>query len=264
MRQQRILGIPASAARDAPAARVPTIGGIPPAQVPDTRIAAFFALVPAAGSGRRLVAGLPKQYRTLAGMPMLRHAVRALLADARIRDVAVLAAEGDVHAAGAVAGLGDRVCVLRCGGPTRAATVAAGAAACAAGSDSILLVHDAARPCLHWDDLARLLDAAAHSPDGALLAAPLAATVKRERSGASGATVDREGLWEAQTPQAAPADVLRTALAAAPEATDEAQALELAGLAPLLVRSEHPNPKVTTAADWAVAQLLLETHSSES
>ena len=221
-------------------------------------MAEFFAVVAAAGSGRRL-GGLAKQYRLLAGRTMLAHATGALLADPRIGRVSVLVAPGDEQAAAAVGEFpASRVEVVACGGSTRAATVAAGLRAGPAADSDIVVVHDAARPCLHPQDLARLLDAAIKSPDGALLAAPMAATVKREAAGASAGTVDRRGLWEAMTPQAAPVGLLRAALDREPAATDEAQALEIAGRAPRLVQAAHPNPKVTEESDLHLAEYLLQ------
>ncbi|MCY4325420.1 MAG: 2-C-methyl-D-erythritol 4-phosphate cytidylyltransferase [Betaproteobacteria bacterium] len=220
-------------------------------------MAEFFAVVAAAGVGRRL-GGLAKQHRLLAGRPMLAHSTAALLADPRIRQVLVVVAAGDDQAAAALADFpAERVAVAAVGGPSRAATVAAGLGKCPAADSDIIVVHDAARPCLHREDLARLLDAAAESADGALLAAPVAATIKRGKDGASTATVDRRDLWEAMTPQAAPAALLRSVLSADSPATDEAQALEMAGRTPRLVPAGHPNPKVTEAADLQLAEWLL-------
>ena len=224
-------------------------------------MADFFAVVAAAGSGSRL-GGVAKQYRLLAGRSMLAHSIAALLADPRIRRVSVLIASDDDQAAGIVGEFpSEQVVSLACGGPTRAATVAAGVRACPATDSDIIVVHDAARPCLHRQDLGRLLDAAAHSPDGALLAAPVAATIKREESGASAGTVERRGLWEAMTPQAAPAGLLRSVLEGEETVTDEAQALERAGRTPRLVQAAHPNPKVTGASDLQLAECLLQMRS---
>jgi 2-C-methyl-D-erythritol 4-phosphate cytidylyltransferase (EC 2.7.7.60) len=102
-----------------------------------------------------------------------------------------------------------------------------------------VLVHDAARPCLRREDLLLLLDSLADSPQGALLAVPLADTLKRAENAHSVGTVDREGLWRALTPQAFPLGALLAALEAACEQnlqiTDEASAMEWRGWRPRLI-----------------------------
>ena len=227
-------------------------------------MADFLAVVAAAGSGRRL-GGLAKQYRLLAGRTMLSHSLAALLSDSRIGKVFVLVASGDKNASAVIEEFpSGQVEILACGGPSRAATVAAGLQACPAADADLVVVHDAARPCLHRQDLGRLLDAAAQSPDGALLATPIAATVKREAAGASAGTVDRSSLWEAMTPQAAPAGLLRAALAEYGSVTDEAQALELSGHAPRLVQALHPNPKVSEQSDLELAESLLRLRAGSA
>lgn len=122
----------------------------------------LIAIVPAAGVGQRALrpgeTGLPKQYRLIAGQPMLRHAVQALLADARIAQVRVAVSADDEWAAQALAGLPRTVC-RPCGGPTRAQTVVAALADSAVADNDWVLVHDAARPGLPADALARLIDA---------------------------------------------------------------------------------------------------------
>jgi len=220
----------------------------------------LIAIVPAAGVGQR--AGrpdLPKQYRMLSGQPMLRRAVAALLADARIGQVRVAVSPGDERAGPALAGLPRTVC-RPCGGPTRAATVAAALADSGATDGDWILVHDAARPGLPPDALARLIDACLADPVGGLLALPVADTVKaggpRVRS-----TLDRDGLWLAQTPQMFRAGVLRAALAGARAAgvavTDEASAIEAAGHAPLLVPGALRNFKVTWPDDFELMEKWL-------
>ena len=125
-----------------------------------------------------------------------------------------------------------------------------------------VLVHDAARPCLSAADLERLLNAGTDSQGGALLAAPVADTIKRATDdGRSGGTVPREQLWRAQTPQMFRyrelREALRQARAAGREPTDEAQALEWLGVQPQLVAAQDSNIKITTAEDLAVAAAIL-------
>lgn len=236
----------------------------------------LIAIVPAAGVGQRAArAGepvVPKQYRLLAGQPMLRHAVHALVADPRIDRVLVAVSAGDPWAEAALAGLPRTEC-RPCGGATRAATVMAALAECGAADRDWVLVHDAARPGLPADALARLIDACLPDEVGGLLAQPVADTVKSsrgragtERGEASApsrvrATVQREGLWLAQTPQMFRAGTLRQALADAQanglNVTDEASAIEAAGRLPLLVTGSVRNFKVTWPDDFELMEKWL-------
>lgn len=223
----------------------------------------LIALVPAAGVGSRAslpgAAALPKQYRALAGVPMLRHAVSALLADARVEQVRVAVSAGDGWVDEALAGL-PRTVWRPCGGPTRADTVLAALQDAELADDAWVLVHDAARPGLPAEALGRLIDACQDDAVGGLLAMPVADTVK---SGADRvrATVDRAGLWLAQTPQMFRAGVLRQALLAAREqglaVTDEASAIEAQGLSPRLITGSVRNFKVTWPDDFALMEKWL-------
>ncbi|AOB32184.1 2-C-methyl-D-erythritol 4-phosphate cytidylyltransferase [Bordetella sp. H567] len=225
--------------------------------------ASLIALVPAAGIGARALTGdsggLPKQYQPLAGQPMLRHSVLALLSDTRIRQVRVAVSAGDAWVQAALAGL-PRTVWRPCGGPTRARTVANALADSGAADDDWILVHDAARPGLSADALARLIDACMDDPVGGLLALPVRDTVKAG-PGRVARTVDRQELWLAQTPQMFRAGLLRQALADAAgrgvEVTDEASAVEAAGHAPLLVPGVMRNFKVTWPEDFALMEKWL-------
>jgi len=217
------------------------------------------ALVPAAGIGARaLGAGevsLPKQYRVLAGQAMLRHSVQALLADARIQEVKVAVAPGDQYATTVLAGL-QRTHCSPCGGATRAQTVLNALHEAQLAPEDWILVHDAARPGLPPDALARLIDACLEDGVGGLLAMPAADTLKQAKPSSDyvARTVDREGFWLAQTPQMFRAGLLLEALTRAVTApqppTDEAQAMEALGYAPVLVRGSGKNTKITWPEDF--------------
>lgn len=209
---------------------------------------------------------------------MLRHAVRALLADARIDQVLVAVAAGDQAAEAAVAGL-PRTVVRPCGGATRADTVMAALREARLGPDDWALVHDAARPGLPAHALARLIDTCLDHGVGGLLALPVPDTVKRAvavdgegcaltgelRSKAGGfvvqATIDRDALWAAQTPQMFRAAKLLRALeqacGAGKPVTDEASAMELAGVRPQLVPGSVRNFKVTWPEDFELMEKWL-------
>lgn len=231
----------------------------------------LIAIVPAAGVGSRAAgpspdgsAPLPKQYRKIAGQPMLRHAVRALLAEERIDRVVVAVALGDREAESALDGLA-RVACLPCGGATRAQTVTNALARCEAQADDWILVHDAARPGLPAITLRALIDACLHDEVGGLLALPVADTIKAQGGDDPprvGRTVARDGLWQAQTPQMFRAGLLRKALAHAEirqlPVTDEASAVEALGLAPCLVPGTLSNFKVTWPEDFALMEKFLD------
>ena len=223
----------------------------------------IIAIVPAAGVGARASRpgqdAVPKQYRPLGGQPMLRLAVSALLADARIAQVRVAVTPGDGWVDDALTGL-PRTVWRACGGATRADTVAGALADSGAADDTWVLVHDAARPGLPAEALARLIDACLEDPVGGLLALPVADTVKGGHERVE-RTLDRSGLWLAQTPQMFRAGALRDALTAAAVAgmavTDEASAIEAAGYAPRLVPGSLRNFKVTWPDDFELMEKWL-------
>ena len=132
-----------------------------------------------------------------------------------------------------------------------------------AGADDWVLVHDAARPCLPDEMLAKLLDEVADDPVGGLLAVPVADTLKRAAADTTSGTrvettVPRAGLWQAQTPQMFRHGTLVEALrAAGSDMTDEASAIEQLGLQPRLVESDSRNLKVTYPQDLELASLIL-------
>lgn len=214
-----------------------------------------------------MAAGSPKQYLPVAGKPMLRHAIDAFLASPRIAHTYVVVSADDGMIAGVVPAHG--VTVLRCGGATRMETILNALVALQGvlQEHDQVLVHDAARPGLTPALIARLIDEVGNHPAGGLLALPVVDTVKRAATGIeqlSQATVPRDGLWLAQTPQMFSCALLRRALseAADPAAiTDDASAIEALGLSPRLVEGHPRNLKVTLPRDIAIAELYLN-HAS--
>ena len=234
-------------------------------------------LIPAGGVGARALSAqtvntaslsttptklLPKQYRFINGVPMLVHAVNALLVDARVQDVVVGVQTDDPFAHEYLSALA-RVQVWPSAGVTRALTVLQTLQQVGFSDLDWVLVHDAARPGLPNDRLTALIDACLQSDQGGLLAMPAADTVKLAReqrtvndAGASEveSTLDRARIWLAQTPQMFKVGELKTALSGALKAgvdvTDEASAMEWAGHAPLLVPGSVRNFKVTWPEDF--------------
>ena len=223
-----------------------------------------YALVPCAGIGARSGAASPKQYMPIAGRAMVAHTLAALGAVARISaTLVVLAPTDDVFESHVPAFAGEGRWTARCGGPTRARSVANGLAqllARGARPDDWVLVHDAARCLVRPEVIDRLIDACLGDAVGGLLALPLADTLKEGRDGRVRVTIPRADKWAAQTPQMFRLQLLQQALArAGDDVTDEAGAIERLGHAPLLVPGSLENFKVTVADDFDLARRLLET-----
>ncbi|ABI59769.1 2-C-methyl-D-erythritol 4-phosphate cytidylyltransferase [Nitrosomonas eutropha] len=224
----------------------------------------FIALITAAGSGSRMGEDIPKQYRPLAGKPMIYHALRTLCGIARISTVCIVLAPEDTewirHNWREFAG---KIQIFNCGGATRAESVTNGLKALRAANhvqdQDWILVHDAARPGLSTTLVERLLDQLADDEVGGLLAVPLADTLKRaDDAGRVICTEPRERLWQAQTPQMFRMKLLLEALEKAPAGiTDDASAVEALGLSPKLVVGNAYNFKVTYPQDLKLAELIL-------
>ena len=225
----------------------------------------FFALVPAAGSGARMGAALPKQYLALAGRPLLYHTLKQLCACAEIERVFVVLAAGDrFFAQQDWQPFADRIEPLYCGGAARAVSVFNGLLAVRdlLAADDWMLVHDAVRPCLPADALQRLIDTLRNDAVGGLLALPVVDTLKRaDAAGLVMQTESRESLWQAQTPQMFRYRALLEALRAFDPAlaTDEASAIEHLGQRPRLVNGDTRNLKVTYPHDLELAALILNS-----
>ena len=209
------------------------------------------ALLMAAGQGARFGTGTPKQYLPLLGRPVLRHAAEGLLRDGRVDRLLPICAAGEEAR---VAALLDGLPVMDpvAGGASRQASVRAGLEALARAADGppdAVLVHDAARPVVPAGTIARLLAALADG-SGAIPAQRVTDTLKRGDGRRIAATVPRDDLWRAQTPQAFRFPMLLAAhRAAAGEATDDAQLLEAAGETVLLVEGSESNVKITFPED---------------
>lgn len=217
-------------------------------------------LLPAAGQGERAGAGELKQFRPICGVPMLLRAVRPFAQHPRVRQIVVALPAG--FAARPPAWLKDligRRLQVVAGGATRADSVALALErldpVC-----RIVLVHDAARPFVSQGTI----DAVIHSAEagaGAVAAVPVGDTLKRVDGAGERVleTVDRRGLWRAQTPQGFPRVVLEEAYARRGEAadvTDDAQLVERLGQAVVVIPDHTTNIKVTTAEDFMLAEAL--------
>ena len=233
----------------------------------------YYLVIPAAGSGRRFSSAQPKQYAALGSSTVIEHALGAFEADPDCAGIVVALAAGDA-AWPAIAARRSRLIEVAEGGEQRAHSVrnALRALAARVRDDDWIMVHDAARPCFTVSDLALLKRELAAHPVGGLLAIPLADTLKRALEPASqvthvDATLDRDGLWRAATPQVFRFGVLlralESALAAGRMPTDEAQAIEWSGQRPRLIAGRADNIKVTTADDLVLAAAILGTRTEK-
>jgi len=230
----------------------------------------YWLVMPAAGAGRRF--GGAKQFARLDERTVLEAALQPFARDPQCLGGVVALSPGEPRRQELAARVPPRFALIE-GGTTRAESVLNGLKALsarAAGPDWVL-VHDAARPCLSAADLARLLSGADGSA-GALLAVPVADTVKRAAPASTGepaqieATQPRDSLWLAQTPQMFALGSLRSALeqalALGRAPTDEAQAMEWQGVSARLIEARDTNVKITSAADLLLARAVLQARET--
>ncbi len=232
----------------------------------------LWVVIPAAGAGRRMTGAipnqlLPKQYLQLAGRTVIEWSIAPFLARGDVAGIVVAVSPDDSRFTTLPIAIESRVRVTT-GGVERANSVMRGLLALNARDNDWVLVHDAARPCLHEMDLAGLIDELANDEVGGLLAAPVADTLKSaDAMQRVSATVPREKLWRALTPQMFRYGLLQKALQAAADAsiavTDEAAAVERLGLQPKLVAGRSDNIKITVPEDLAYAEYILHARATQ-
>lgn len=231
----------------------------------------FWAVVPAAGAGRRMNADRPKQYLPLRGSTVLERTLRRLGSHPGISGTVVAIAPEDGYWPEIAPTLAQPRLLVATGGAERCHSVlnALERLAERAADADWVLVHDAARPCLRLSDIDRLIALLSDHPVGGLLALPVTDTVKRAApDGSVIETVEREGLWRAMTPQmfrlAPLREALRSALRRGEVVTDEAAAMERAGQTPRVVEGQADNIKITRPGDLALAELYLDLQAREA
>lgn len=223
---------------------------------------ACWAVLVAAGAGRRMTADRPKQYLPLAGKLVIEHSLQRLLEAEAVRGLVVVLAADDAYWP-VLQFNTDKPLWTMAGGRERADSVLAGLDRLAeqAAEEDWVLVHDAARPCLAAADLQKLIDTLHGDACGGLLAAACRDTLKQAGDGQCLRTLDRSRIWQAQTPQMFRLGLLRKALQQARRegvaVTDEAMAMEQAGYRPRLVEAAMQNLKITTPADLPLAEFIL-------
>ncbi|MBI3560478.1 MAG: 2-C-methyl-D-erythritol 4-phosphate cytidylyltransferase [Gammaproteobacteria bacterium] len=229
----------------------------------------YWAIVPAAGYGKRMESDIPKQYLDLLGQPVVAHSLQRLAQVPHLAGIVVALSAQDTYWP-SLAGLELSVPVH---------TVTGGEQRCHSVQNALrflqvhanvtdwVLVHDAARPCVRVADMILLIEAVLDYPAGGVLAMRVRDTMKRsEVNNRVLATVERNNLWHALTPQLFPVGILtealETALQAGIEVTDEAMAVELFGKQPLLVEGASDNVKITRQADLALAAFYLQQQAA--
>jgi 2-C-methyl-D-erythritol 4-phosphate cytidylyltransferase len=225
----------------------------------------YWAIVPAAGSGRRMAAKVPKQYLPLQGVTVLEHSLNTLFACESIEGVVLALTADDGYWPEIAPRFSGKNLVCVAGGAERCHSVlnAIHHLQGFAATHDWVLVHDAARPCVRADDMTALIEALADDPCGGLLGVPVSDTMKQlGEDGRVAGTVDRQALWHAQTPQMFRLGLLQSsleqALAQGRLVTDEAAAMEMAGYRPCMVHGHADNIKITVPSDLALAEFYLQ------
>lgn len=225
----------------------------------------IFALVPAAGMGKRMGAGSNKQYLLLDGMPILAHTLRVFQEAPFIDGIYVVSPQPEIPfcRSEVVERYGiSKVRAVVAGGSERQHSVMNGLKAMdEAGDDDLVLIHDGVRPFVPAEVLQNAA-AAADEFGGAVVAVPSKDTIKVARDGVIAATPPREELWLAQTPQAFRYGLIREAYAAAAAegflGTDDASLMERQGLPVRVVMGDYRNIKITTPEDMVLARAFLQ------
>lgn len=222
----------------------------------------LMAVIPAAGNGNRMQTDIPKQFLIVANRTLLEYSIEAVLNDGRVKQVFVAVSDPDAdYLLDLKDSLPAKVYFVK-GGNSRAESVLAGVKAAVSQAATHVLVHDAARPCLPKTALTEVINAGLTDPQGAILAIPVRDSLKRAVVAVNSnhgvahieSGVDREALWQAQTPQVFNAERLQQAIehmgALNPQLTDEASAMQWCGFQPALIPGSVRNLKVTHPEDF--------------
>jgi len=239
----------------------------------DAKVKQFWAIIPAAGVGKRMASHQPKQYLPLHQKTVIEHSLSRLLQVDKVQGAVVALGAQDQYWPDIAAAFNKPVFTVE-GGNERYDSVLNALLYLQqhlnkTSSENWVLVHDAARPCVRLQDINKLILQASVHDDGGLLAAPVRDTMKRQQENALGVekTVDRKGLYHALTPQMFKLDLLIKALQNAQQqgqpVTDDASAMELAGYHPLLVDGHDDNIKITRPFDLTLANLYLQEQMNE-
>lgn len=230
----------------------------------------FWAVIPAAGTGKRMDSAIPKQYLPLHGKTVLEHALRRIIGNPNIAAVVVVIATDDQYWPGLASAFAEQSLIVVHGGAERCNSVMNGLRALSghAAPQDWVLVHDAARPCLRREDIDRLMEGLKDHPVGGLLGIPVTDTMKStDDQDNIIKTVQREGLWRALTPQMFRYEMLLQALQSVVDrgvlVTDESEAMEMSGYSPRMVEGHADNIKITRPQDLSFAEMYLQLQEKE-
>ncbi len=232
----------------------------------------IWAVLPAAGIGRRMGSNIPKQYLPIDGVPLILHSLRRLAGVTEIQQIAVVLHPEDQYWAELSSSIesefGDRLATVM-GANERHRSVLNGLnyLGSKAQADDWVLVHDAVRPCVRVQDIENLITAVREHSIGGLLGYPIDNTLKHiDDTGAVIKTVDRRSYWNALTPQMFRYSKIKAAYESVVDTdmviTDEAAAIEHAGHKPLMVLGNKDNIKITHATDLLLAAQILQAQVS--
>ena len=234
----------------------------------------IWAVLPAAGIGRRMGFSIPKQYLSIDGAPLILHSLRRLSAVKKIEKIVVVIHPEDSRWAELEKSIkeefGNRIITVM-GGGERYQSVLNGLTALTefAGKDDWVLVHDAVRPCVRTSDIENLIQKVSLHSIGGLLGSPVDNTLKRvDKKLTVIETVDRESYWNALTPQmfrfAQLKESIQTVVVSGEQVTDEAAAMEVAGFKPIMIAGQKDNIKITVEADLVLASQILKNQASDN
>ena len=229
-------------------------------RVRSKRIPPCSAVIAAAGYSQRMGGG-DKLYAEIHGMPVLAHTLTAFQACGHVSEIIVVVREDCMELAGGICekhGIG-KVSKIMVGGPTRLSSVMNGVFAVSDKAE-LIAIHDGARPCIEQGVIERAIEAAAKH-HAAAPGVPVSSTLKKAKGGIVTETVDRDDLFEIQTPQAFKASLIKAALTSASnksiEVTDDCRAVELIGAPVHIVEGSRGNIKITTSQDLIIAKAVL-------
>ncbi len=222
----------------------------------------YWVIIPGAGMGSRFAHHQPKQYVKVVEKTILEHSIDCFLSQPWVKKIIMVLAENDTVFSQLPIAQHPKI-VRVPGGLQRHISVnnALTYLKNQAAPDDWVLVHDAVRPCLHAEDLLRLVQTVSHSPVGGILAMPAQDTLKLVVESHIQHTIPRAQIWHAQTPQMFRLAPLIAAMQHCEQSgftvTDEASAIEQSGHQPIVVEAHFPNPKLTTFKDLAYIEGLL-------
>lgn len=232
-------------------------------QTGDSPAAKYWVVIPAAGVGSRMNSDKPKQYLELNGKKLIEHSLETIMSHPKIQGAVVSLAADDRCWDSVKLPQGKSIRAV-IGGAERCQSVlnALEKLSDKADEQDWVLVHDAARPCVRVEDIDKLMQQVGDTQAGGILGVPVRDTMKRSGEGNEILeTVDRCGLWHAQTPQMFRLKMLSDALQMAIKqqlmVTDESSAMELFGVQPILVEGHSDNIKVTRPEDLNLASFYL-------